>query len=176
MAAGAGFELYPAIDLRGGRCVRLYQGDYARETVYGDDPAGQARRFAAAGARWVHVVDLDAARSGDPVNRPVVAAIAAALPSGVGVQAGGGVRSVAAAEALFAAGVRRVVVGTAALEHPDLVAELAPRRRAHRLAAWRWGSTCAAGRWRCGAGSAAPASTWPRCCGASRRSASPPTW
>ena len=127
MAAGAGFELYPAIDLRGGRCVRLYQGDYARETVYGDDPAGQARRFAAAGRRWVHVVDLDAARSGDPVNRPVVAAIAAALPSGVGVQAGGGVRSLAAAEALFAAGVRRVVVGTAALENPDLVAELAPR-------------------------------------------------
>jgi phosphoribosylformimino-5-aminoimidazole carboxamide ribotide isomerase len=121
------FELYPAIDLRAGRCVRLYQGDYARETVYGNDPPAQARRFAAAGARWIHVVDLDAARSGDPVNRPVVAAIAAALPQGVRVQTGGGVRSVEAAEALFGAGVSRVVLGTAALEDPGLVARLAGR-------------------------------------------------
>jgi phosphoribosylformimino-5-aminoimidazole carboxamide ribotide isomerase len=121
------FELYPAIDLRAGRCVRLYQGDYAQETVYGDDPPAQARRFADAGARWIHVVDLDAARSGEPVNRPVVADIAATLPSGVGVQTGGGVRSVEAAEALFAVGVRRVVLGTAALEDPDLVARLAGR-------------------------------------------------
>ena len=127
-----GFEVYPAIDLRDGRCVRLYQGDYARETVYGDDPPGQARRFADAGAAWVHVVDLDAARSGEPRNRPVVASVAGALPAGVGVQCGGGVRSVEAAEALFAAGVRRVVVGTAALEQPGLVAELADRGGAHR--------------------------------------------
>ena len=91
-------------------------------------PPAQARRFAAAGAAWVHVVDLDAARSGEPRNRPVVAAVAAALPVGVGVQCGGGVRSVEAADALFAAGVRRVVVGTAALEQPGLVAELAGRR------------------------------------------------
>jgi phosphoribosylformimino-5-aminoimidazole carboxamide ribotide isomerase len=123
-AAGR-FDLYPAIDLRGGRCVRLYQGDYGRETVYDDDPAAPARRFADAGARWIHVVDLDAARSGDPVNRPVVAAIAAAVD--VPVQSGGGVRSVEAAQALFAAGVSRVVLGTAALEHPDLVADLAAR-------------------------------------------------
>jgi phosphoribosylformimino-5-aminoimidazole carboxamide ribotide isomerase len=121
----SGFELYPAVDLRGGRCVRLYQGDYGRETVYDDDPAAPARRFAEAGAPWIHVVDLDAARSGDPVNRPVVAAITAAVP--VPVQAGGGVRDVDAAEALFAAGVRRVVIGTAALESPELVAELAAR-------------------------------------------------
>ena len=58
-------ELYPAIDLRGGQCVRLYQGDFAQETVYGDDPVAQARRFAEAGSRWIHVVDLDAARTGD---------------------------------------------------------------------------------------------------------------
>lgn len=118
-------DLYPAIDLRGGRCVRLYQGDYDRETVYGDDPVAQARGFAEAGSPWVHVVDLDAARSGQPVNRPVVAAIAAAID--VPVQTGGGVRDEAAAEALFEAGVARVVLGTAALEQPDLVRRLAAR-------------------------------------------------
>jgi phosphoribosylformimino-5-aminoimidazole carboxamide ribotide isomerase len=119
------FDLYPAIDLRAGRCVRLYQGDYGRETVYGDDPVAQARAFSAAGAPWIHVVDLDAARTGDPRNRPVVAAIAAAVD--VPVQSGGGVRDDAAAEALLAAGVRRVVVGTAALDDPDWVRRLAAR-------------------------------------------------
>jgi phosphoribosylformimino-5-aminoimidazole carboxamide ribotide isomerase len=119
------FALYPAIDLRGGRCVRLYQGDYGRETVYGDDPVAQARAFAAAGAPWVHVVDLDAARTGEPVNRDVVAAIAAAVD--VPVQAGGGVRDDAAADALLGAGVRRVVVGTAALDDPGWVRRLAAR-------------------------------------------------
>jgi phosphoribosylformimino-5-aminoimidazole carboxamide ribotide isomerase len=118
-------DLYPAIDLRGGRCVRLYQGDYGRETVYGDDPVAQAQAFADAGAPWIHVVDLDAARSGEPVNRPVVAAIAAAVD--VPVQTGGGVRNEAAAEALVDAGVARVVLGTAALEDPDLVRRLAAR-------------------------------------------------
>jgi phosphoribosylformimino-5-aminoimidazole carboxamide ribotide isomerase len=113
-------ELYPAIDLRAGRCVRLYQGDYGRETVYGDDPVAQALAFEAEGAAWIHVVDLDAARTGEPVNRPVVAAIAAAVS--VPVQTGGG-----AAEALIDAGVARVVLGTAALEQPDLVRRLAPR-------------------------------------------------
>ena len=110
-------DLYPAIDLRGGQCVRLYQGDFAQETVYGDDPVAQARVFADAGSPWIHVVDLDAARTGDPVNRPVIASIAAAV--GVPVQTGGGVRSDEAAEALFEAGVNRVVVGTAALDDPD---------------------------------------------------------
>ena len=71
-------DLYPAIDLRGGRSVRLYQGDFDRETVYGNDPVAVAEGFAAAGAPWIHVVDLDAARTGEPENRPVVAAIAAA--------------------------------------------------------------------------------------------------
>ena len=119
------FALYPAIDLRDGRCVRLYRGDYGRETVYGDDPVAQARAFAAAGAPWVHVVDLDAARTGEPVNRDTVAAIAAAVD--VPVQAGGGVRDDAAADALLGAGVRRVVVGTAALDAPGWVRRLAAR-------------------------------------------------
>ena len=119
-------KLYPAIDLRGGRCVRLYQGDYDRETHYGDDPVSQARQFADAGAPWIHVVDLDAARSGDATNREVIAAICAAVE--VPVQSGGGVRSVEAAAALAQAGVARVVIGTAALENPDLVAAVAARQ------------------------------------------------
>ena len=120
-------DLYPAIDLRGGSCVRLHQGDYGRETVYGDDPVAQARAFADAGAGWIHVVDLDAARSGVPENRDVVAAIARAVD--VPVQTGGGVRSLDAAEALFSAGVERVVIGTAALKDPDLVRALAVDHR-----------------------------------------------
>jgi phosphoribosylformimino-5-aminoimidazole carboxamide ribotide isomerase len=119
-------DLYPAIDLRDGRCVRLYQGDYDRETHYGDDPVAQARSFADAGATWIHVVDLDAARSGVATNRDVIAAICAAVD--VPVQSGGGVRDDAAAAALVDAGVARVVVGTAALEDPELVARLAARQ------------------------------------------------
>ncbi len=118
-------DLFPAIDLRDGRCVRLYQGDYAQETVYADDPVAQAQAFAAEGARWVHVVDLDAARTGEPRNREVVAAIAAAVD--VPVQAGGGVRDDGAADDLLSLGVARVVVGTAALERPDWVRDLAGR-------------------------------------------------
>jgi phosphoribosylformimino-5-aminoimidazole carboxamide ribotide isomerase len=120
-------DLFPAIDLRGGRCVRLYQGDYGRETVYGDDPVAQARSFEDAGAPWIHVVDLDAARSGRPENRDAVAAIAAAVD--VPVQTGGGVRDAAAAAGLLRAGVSRVVIGTAALERPDLVREIAADQR-----------------------------------------------
>jgi len=106
--------------------VRLYQGDYGRESAYGTDPVAVAKGFAAAGVRWVHVVDLDAARTGEPVNRDVVGAMAAAVhPLGVSVQAGGGVRDQASAEALFALGVDRVVLGTAAVEFPELVKELA---------------------------------------------------
>lgn len=120
-------DLYPAIDLRDGRCVRLLQGDYDCETHYGNDPVTQARDFAAAGAQWIHVVDLDAARSGEAANREVIAAICAAVD--VPVQAGGGVRSVAAAAALADAGVARVVIGTAALEEPELVASVAARQR-----------------------------------------------
>lgn len=118
-------DLYPAIDLRGGRCVRLHQGDFAQETVYGDDPVAQARAFADAGSAWIHVVDLDAARTGEPVNRPAIAAVAAAV--GAPVQTGGGVRDDAAVEELLAAGIARVVLGTAALERPDWAAATAAR-------------------------------------------------
>jgi phosphoribosylformimino-5-aminoimidazole carboxamide ribotide isomerase len=118
-------DLYPAIDLRAGRCVRLRQGDFRRETVYGTDPVAVAKAFADAGVRWVHVVDLDAARTGAPENRDAVAAIASAVSPEVAVQAGGGVRDQASAEALWAAGVTRVVLGTAAVENPALVRELA---------------------------------------------------
>lgn len=121
------FDLFPAIDLLDGRAVRLYQGDYDRGTVYSDDPVAQARAFAAAGAHWIHVVDLDAARSGAPRNREVIAAIAAAVD--VPIQTGGGVRDEEAAEALFDAGVTRVVIGTAALERPEFVRTLAARHR-----------------------------------------------
>lgn len=120
-------DLFPAIDLRGGRCVRLYQGDYERETVYGDDPVAQAKLFESEGATWIHVVDLDAARTGEPINRDVVAAIAHAVD--VPIQTGGGVRSEESARALFNAGVERVVIGTAALEQPDLVRRLAAEFR-----------------------------------------------
>ncbi len=118
-------DLYPAIDLRGGKCVRLYQGDYAQETVYADDPVAQARAFADAGAPWIHVVDLDGARSGEPAHTEVISAIATAVD--VPVQTGGGIRDEATAERLFAGGVARVVLGTVALEQPELVARLAAR-------------------------------------------------
>ncbi len=117
-------DLYPAIDLRDGRVVRLRQGDYDAETVYGDDPVAVATAFADAGAPWVHVVDLDAARSGDPVNRPVVERIAAALHGRARLQNGGGVRSVDDARHLAEIGVDRVVMGSAAVRRPDLVVDV----------------------------------------------------
>lgn len=110
-------ELFPAIDLRRGRCVRLYQGDFDKETVYGDDPVAVARGFAAAGAPWVHVVDLDASRR-DGSNREHVVRIAA--EAGIPVQTGGGVRD----GSLLDAGVQRVVLGSVAVEEPDLVRRL----------------------------------------------------
>jgi phosphoribosylformimino-5-aminoimidazole carboxamide ribotide isomerase len=115
-------DLYPAIDLRDGRCVRLYQGDFDQETVYGDDPLAQAKVFADAGTEWIHVVDLDAARTGVPTNRDAVAEIAAGVTSRV--QSGGGVRDDLAAAVLLEAGVDRVVIGTAALEDPSFVRRL----------------------------------------------------
>jgi phosphoribosylformimino-5-aminoimidazole carboxamide ribotide isomerase len=120
-------DLYPAIDLRGGQVVQLTQGDFDRERVHGDDPVAVAKAFVAAGARWIHTVDLDAARTGEPVNRDLIAAIAAAVD--VPVQTGGGVRDRAAADALFGVGVARVVIGTAALEHPELVRDIASTHR-----------------------------------------------
>src|SRR5580704_13372887 len=111
-------ELYPAIDLRDGGAVRLVQGDFARQRRYGD-PVELARRYVDGGARWIHVVDLDAARTGAPVNRDTVLAIASAVECSV--QVGGGVRSVEAAAALLDGGVTRVVLGTSAMKDPDLV-------------------------------------------------------
>jgi len=111
-------DLYPAIDIRRGTAVRLTQGDFDRESEYGD-PVALATRFAAGGAPWLHVVDLDAARSGEPVNRATVLAIAQAVD--VPVETGGGVRSESDIEALLDGGVARVILGTAALDDPGLV-------------------------------------------------------
>lgn len=122
-------QLFAAVDIRNGRCVRLRQGDYGAETVYDTDPVARAVELASQGAGWIHVVDLDGARSGHPDNAAVVTAIAGAVD--VPVQAGGGVRTAATAEAWFAAGVERVVLGTAALRDPELVRGLA---RSHRIA------------------------------------------
>lgn len=105
------------------------RGDFAAETVYDADPVAVARRFEADGARWIHVVDLDAARTGEPANLPVIAAIAGAVSCTL--QVGGGVRNGDAARALLDAGVERVVIGTAAVEQPDLVDELAARHPGH---------------------------------------------
>jgi phosphoribosylformimino-5-aminoimidazole carboxamide ribotide isomerase len=114
------FELIPAIDLLEGRCVRLHQGRYDEATVYDDDPAAVAARFAAHPIPRLHVVDLDGARSGRPVNAGAVRRIAEAAGA-VPVQLGGGLRTLAAVEEAFATGVHRVVLGTAALRDPELV-------------------------------------------------------
>jgi len=110
--------VYPAIDLRGGRCVRLVEGDFARETVYGDDPVAVARRWEAGGARWIHVVDLDGARAGAPAQLDLVAAICRAVT--IPVQVGGGLRDAHAIQAVMDAGVTRAIVGTVAVRDPDL--------------------------------------------------------
>jgi phosphoribosylformimino-5-aminoimidazole carboxamide ribotide isomerase len=116
-------ELWPAIDLRGGKCVRLLQGDYERETVFGEDPVAVARDFVAAGARRLHVVDLDGAKAGTPVQAELVRRMVEA--AGVPCQLGGGVRNREAAAAYLAAGVERVVLGSAAVERPELLESLA---------------------------------------------------
>ena len=113
-------HLYPAIDLRGGRVVRLEQGDFSRERVYGTDPLETARQFVDDGAQWLHIVDLDAAK-GDGNNRSVVRAIAKAIGDAARVQTGGGVRSLDDAQQLADAGVARVVMGSAAVRDPSLV-------------------------------------------------------
>jgi phosphoribosylformimino-5-aminoimidazole carboxamide ribotide isomerase len=122
-------ELYPSIDLREGRVVRLLQGDFDRETHYSDDPVAVARTFADAGTPWIHVVDPHAARGGEARNLQHLEAICAAVD--VKVQASGGVRTVADASARFAAGATRVVVGSAAVEHPEVVDELASLHPGH---------------------------------------------
>jgi phosphoribosylformimino-5-aminoimidazole carboxamide ribotide isomerase len=111
--------LYPAIDIRGGRCVRLIEGDFARETAYDADPTNAARRWVDAGAEWLHVVDLDGAVEGTPVNRDAVKRIRAAVA--VPMQLGGGLRTLTDLEDLFAAGIDRAILGTVALRDPELV-------------------------------------------------------
>ncbi len=111
--------LYPAIDIKGGACVRLRRGDMDEATVFGDDPAAQARAFEAAGSRWLHVVDLDGAFAGHPVNESAVTAILASVQ--IPVQLGGGLRDLAAVERWLAAGVTRVILGSAAVKNPILV-------------------------------------------------------
>jgi phosphoribosylformimino-5-aminoimidazole carboxamide ribotide isomerase len=122
-------DLYPAIDIRGGRVVQLRQGDYARETHYDNDPVAVARRFQASGVRWIHVVDLDAARDGGDANLGVIEAICANVS--VRVQTGGGIRTIEDAGNRFAAGVSRVVIGSAAVERPELIDELAAMHPGH---------------------------------------------
>ena len=112
-------EVIPAIDLKGGRCVRLYQGDYNREQVFSDDPVAVALEWQRRGARRLHIVDLEGARDGRPVNLGAVEAIAA--QASVPFQVGGGIRDRATAQHLLAAGAQRVVLGTAAVETPTLV-------------------------------------------------------
>jgi len=125
--------VYPAIDIRGGRCVRLVEGDFARETAFDADPADAARRWADAGAEWLHVVDLDGAVVGEPVNVPALVRIRQAtdLP----IQLGGGLRLDEHLAAAFDHGATRVVLGTAALRDPDLV----------KRAVERWGDAIAVG-------------------------------
>jgi phosphoribosylformimino-5-aminoimidazole carboxamide ribotide isomerase len=124
-------EIIPAIDLLGGQCVRLYQGDFRQVTTYGADPLELARRYAGAGPRRLHVVDLDGARSGAPVNLEVISRLA--RDSGMLIQAGGGVRDDAALDRLLDAGVERVVVGSVAVTNPGKVTEWLQRVGAGRL-------------------------------------------
>jgi phosphoribosylformimino-5-aminoimidazole carboxamide ribotide isomerase len=110
---------FPAIDLKDGKCVRLVRGEMNTATVFNEDPADQAQNFAGAGCRWLHVVDLDGAFAGKPINTEAVDAIVAAVD--LPVQLGGGIRTLATAADWLTRGVRRVILGTAALRYPDLV-------------------------------------------------------
>jgi phosphoribosylformimino-5-aminoimidazole carboxamide ribotide isomerase len=115
--------LYPAIDIRDGRAVRLIQGDYEQEKAYDDDPVVAAKRWADSGARWLHVVDLDGARAGEPVNLEHVRRIVAAVD--VPVQLGGGLRDSKKVEEAISSGAERVVLGTAAVRDPEMAAAIA---------------------------------------------------
>jgi phosphoribosylformimino-5-aminoimidazole carboxamide ribotide isomerase len=123
-------NVIPAIDLRGGKVVRLKQGDYAQQTTYEADPRELAQRYAAAGATWLHLVDLDGARSGSLDNLAVIESIAA---GGMRIQAGGGVRSEDDLARLFSAGVSRVVLGSVAIREPERVADWLTRYGAEQL-------------------------------------------
>jgi phosphoribosylformimino-5-aminoimidazole carboxamide ribotide isomerase len=128
------FHLLPAIDLRGGRVVRLAEGDFGRETIYGAGPADTARAFAAAGAQWIHIVDLDGARDGERRQTAVVERIVAAAGGGVACEVAGGLRDEAAVNEALSAGAARAVVGTSALRDPAFVERLVARFGAARIA------------------------------------------
>jgi phosphoribosylformimino-5-aminoimidazole carboxamide ribotide isomerase len=116
------FTIYPAIDMRGGKCVRLLQGDYDKETVYGDSPFEMAKKFADEGAKWIHMVDLDGARDGKRVNDQFV--IQAAKELGVNVQIGGGIRSEEDINHYLENGVSRVIIGSIAVSNPEFAQEM----------------------------------------------------
>jgi len=124
-------EVIPSIDLKSGRCVRLYQGNYQQETVYSEDPLAVAIAWEEQGAPRLHLVDLDGAAEGTPSNLAIISAIVSQLK--IRVQLGGGIRDFATAETLLAAGVDRVVIGTAAVEQPTLVQELCEKYGKHRV-------------------------------------------
>lgn len=125
-----GFDVIPAIDLRDGQVVRLYQGDYARQTNYDIDPLDQACRYADTGAAWLHVVDLDGARSGKTSNLKVIETLSKA---GMNVQAGGGVRNESDLTRLFDAGVTRVVIGSLSVREPEQICQWLDRYGPERL-------------------------------------------
>jgi phosphoribosylformimino-5-aminoimidazole carboxamide ribotide isomerase len=118
-------EVIPSIDLKAGRCVRLYQGDFNRETVYSEDPVAVAKEWQEQGALRLHLVDLDGATQGEPANRAKIAEIIQMLS--IPVQLGGGIRSLETAADLISLGADRVVLGTAAIEDPDMVGDIASR-------------------------------------------------
>jgi phosphoribosylformimino-5-aminoimidazole carboxamide ribotide isomerase len=115
-------EIIPAVDIRGGKCVRLYQGDYSRETVFDEDPVIAALTWYSQGARWLHIIDLDGAAAGEPQNMEIVEQIIE--ESGLLVELGGGIRQEKVAEKLLGQGVSRIILGTAAIEKRELVKRL----------------------------------------------------
>ncbi|WP_078378950.1 1-(5-phosphoribosyl)-5-[(5-phosphoribosylamino)methylideneamino]imidazole-4-carboxamide isomerase [Sutcliffiella halmapala] len=119
------FTIYPAIDMRNGKCVRLVQGDYSKETVYGNSPFEMAKSFAEQGAEWIHMVDLDGAKAGAPVNDSFVLQVAQELS--VKVQIGGGIRSAQDVDYYLSRGVDRVILGSAAINNPEFVREMLKR-------------------------------------------------
>lgn len=129
------FELLPAIDLIEGRVVRLRRGDFDQETTYGSDPAGVARAFAAAGATWLHVVDLDGARAGEPRQLELTADIVAEVYGSAHVEIGGGLRAAEDVAGALGTGATRAVVGTAALRDPGFAAEIVARHGPDRIVA-----------------------------------------
>jgi len=131
----SGFDILPAIDLRGGRVVRLQQGDFERETAFSDDPVAVARVFVDGGARWLHVVDLDGARTGQPAHATVIGQIVEAVGDRASVEVAGGLRTTEAVAAVLAAGAARAIVGTAALRDPAFAGRLVTTHGHDRIAA-----------------------------------------